>query len=269
MRNCFITFCLLAFIFQSCKKESSINNSLVNASKESDIRKGLSKGLIAYYTFTGNTLDSSGNNNHVIFNNCTLTADRYGNANGAYLFDGSTNYMQVKNSPTLNPGNITVMAVVKINGFYKGPCHGNRIIQKGSSDAVNGEFFMGFDDARFSNGNNCNTSFVDEAHQNIYCVYGNTPGKAAQAGDFANYLIPSQWYTFVYTYTKGVSKFYVNGDLKGMQNFVADLTKNKQDVFFGRLDNAQYPYSFKGAIDEIRMYNYALSDEQVAVLSGK
>ena len=72
--------------FQSCKKEGIATAKQTNASQEAEIRKSLSKGLMAYYTFTGNTLDSSGNNNNVIFNNCTPTTDRYGNPDGAYLF---------------------------------------------------------------------------------------------------------------------------------------------------------------------------------------
>lgn len=260
----------LVLMLQSCQKQAHISpvNSL-SESKKVEIRKTLAKGLMAYYPFTGNTLDSSGNGNNVIFNNCTPTADRYGNANGAYLFDGSTNYMQVKNSSTLNPATITVMAVVKINGFYQGTCHGNRIIQKGNSDAVNGEFFLGFDDARYTNGANCFNSFVDEAHQNVYSVYGNTPGLATQAGDFNNYLVKDRWYTFVFTYDGSTAKFYVDGELRDTYLFTAISTKNNQDVFFGRLNNSQYPYWFNGAIDEIRMYNYALTDEQVAVLSGQ
>jgi len=37
----------------------------------------LNAGLIAYYPFTGNANDASGNNNNPVFNNATLTSDRY------------------------------------------------------------------------------------------------------------------------------------------------------------------------------------------------
>lgn len=257
-------------VMVSCKKEiRQTESNQLSQNKKEEIRKTLAKGLMAYYPFAGNTLDSSGNGNNVIFNNCTATAGRYGNPDGAYLFDGSSNYMQVKNSPSLNPSKITVMAVVKINGFYQGLCHGNRIIQKGNSDAVNGEFFMGFDDARYTNGANCDGNAPDEDHQNVYGIYGNTPGLATQAGDFSNYLVAGKWYTFVFTYDGSTAKFYVDGELRDTRLFTAISTKNNQDVFFGRLNSSQYPYWFNGAIDEIRMYNYALTDEQVAVLSGK
>ncbi len=57
-------------------------------------------GLVAYYNFNGGNLnDSSGHHNNISFNNATLTSDRLGNANNAYLFDGTSSYMTVPNSP--------------------------------------------------------------------------------------------------------------------------------------------------------------------------
>src|SRR5438067_2654845 len=47
----------------------------------------LNQGLLAYYPFSGNANRASGNNNNVVFNNATLTADRLGNANRGYSFN--------------------------------------------------------------------------------------------------------------------------------------------------------------------------------------
>src|SRR5258708_3214339 len=93
----------------------------------------INSDMVAYYTFTGGSLkDSSGNHNDIIFNNATKTTDRFGNPNGAYLFDGSSSYMRVTNSATLSPAHaITIMAIVKVNGFYMGQCHANQILGKG------------------------------------------------------------------------------------------------------------------------------------------
>jgi hypothetical protein len=58
----------------------------------------LSDGLVAYYPFTGNAGDSSGNGNHGTVIGATLTTDRFGNVNRAYSFDGIDNYIQTTNS---------------------------------------------------------------------------------------------------------------------------------------------------------------------------
>lgn len=52
-------------------------------------------GLIAYYSFSGNANDSSGNDNHGIVHGATLTADRCGNSNSAYFFDGVDDYIEL------------------------------------------------------------------------------------------------------------------------------------------------------------------------------
>ena len=53
----------------------------------------LTDGLIAYYNFNnGNLDDSSGHGNNIIFNNATKTTDRFGRANNAYLFNGTSTY---------------------------------------------------------------------------------------------------------------------------------------------------------------------------------
>src|SRR5579862_3140240 len=104
-------------------------------------------GLIAYFNFNGGNLnDSSGFNNNIAFNNAIKTSDRFGNANNAYLFNGTSSYMTVKNNSSLNPSAITMFAIVKVNDFYLGSCGGNQILSKGYPYDVNGFYDMSFFD---------------------------------------------------------------------------------------------------------------------------
>ena len=48
---------------------------------------------IAYYPFNGNANDESGNNHDGLVNGPTLTSDRFGNADSAYVFDGNDDYI--------------------------------------------------------------------------------------------------------------------------------------------------------------------------------
>src|SRR5262245_58673818 len=78
MRFCFLLFYLLALALEA---SAQLPNYLpVN-------------GLVAWYPFTGNANDSSGNGYHGTVLGPTLTTDRFGNANSAYNFDGNTNYI--------------------------------------------------------------------------------------------------------------------------------------------------------------------------------
>ena len=64
-------------------------------------------GLIGWYPFTGNANDSSGNGNHATVNGAVLSSDRFGNANAAYSFNGSTDYLH-GNASTFPTGYRTV-----------------------------------------------------------------------------------------------------------------------------------------------------------------
>ena len=111
----------------------------------------ITDGLVAYYNFNGGTLnDSSGYSNNITFNNnATPTTDRFGNANNAYLFNGSSNYMTVNDASSLNPNNsITLMAIIKVNGFYSGACNVNSIFGKGLEDE-SGEYNLRFSDYHY------------------------------------------------------------------------------------------------------------------------
>lgn len=56
-----------------------------------------SNGLIGHYPFSGNADDWSGNNFYGIVNGATLTADRFGNFNNAYNFDGVDDQIDLSN----------------------------------------------------------------------------------------------------------------------------------------------------------------------------
>ena len=119
--NKFLFFIPLLFI-------ANISSSQVN----------LNSGLVAYYPFNGNADDASGNGNNAIFNNATLTTDRFGVPNSAYYFNGIDNYMQIANSLSLVPQELSLCAIIKPLGFYTGPCYNSCIIDKGSPDYIPG-----------------------------------------------------------------------------------------------------------------------------------
>ncbi|MEP6747243.1 MAG: LamG domain-containing protein [Bacteroidota bacterium] len=223
----------------------------------------LSDGLVAYYNFNNGTLnDSSGNNNTIVFNNAVKTTDRFGKANNAYLFNGTSSYMQVKNSPSLNPGNITIAAIVKLSGFYPGKCHGNQIIQKGTVDQLPGVYSLRVTDLH----TDCAIT-ADTSKEEISGFYGDY-GHASSVVDSADYVRTNKWINVVYTFDGVQSKIYVDGILKWTTTSNALFTSNSNDIFIGRAESSEYPYWFNGIIDEVRIYNKALCAAAVKQLYG-
>jgi hypothetical protein len=224
----------------------------------------LADGLVAYYNFNnGNLHDSSGNGNDIIFNNAVKTSDRFGKPNNAYLFNGTSSYMRVSNSVSLNPrGAITLMAIVEINDFYNGICHANQIFQKGTIDQDQGVYSL-----RVAfNSDNCYAT-LDTSQEIAFGFYGDY-GHSASASDRTNYVKTNSWMTLVYTFDGQQSRFYVDGQLKITVNGTAIFNPNSSDLFIGRAESSQYPYWWNGAIDEIRIYNKALCEGAVKQLSS-
>lgn len=259
--------------FSSCKKTVYVHDTVTNTIQKTDTVKivdssicncSLTDSLVAWYNFNNGSLkDSSGKGNHISFSNATQTADRFGRPNNAYLFNGTTSYMQVPNSATLNPrGLITIMAIVKMNGFYPGACHGNQILQKGTVDQTQGVYSLRVSDIV----NDCAVT-ADTSKESALGFYGDY-GAASGAVNNAEYTHSGKWMTFVYTYDGVQSRFYVNGVLKGLSNTTAVFNPNNSDLFIGRAESGIYPYWWNGVIDEIRIYNRALCEKAVQQLSN-
>src|ERR1039457_6299099 len=67
----------------------------------------LTNGLIAYYPFSGNADDASGNGNDGTVFGATLTTNRFGIPNQAYYFNGSTAYIKAPISSSVFSNDFT------------------------------------------------------------------------------------------------------------------------------------------------------------------
>ena len=78
--------------------------------------------FIAQYSFTGNAFNESGNDNHGTVFGATLTEDRFGNANSAYAFDGSGDYIDIA-MPL--PAELSPTDALSISVWVKADMYGN------------------------------------------------------------------------------------------------------------------------------------------------
>lgn len=263
--------------FSGCTK-SNTDTVFVNVTHDSSIYVydttrvydtvyDITSGLVAYYNFNGGNLnDSSGYGNNIVFNNATPTQDRNGKANNAYLFDGATSYMQVANSASLNPDNITLYAIIKVNGFWPGyqDDHGNFVLVKGW-DQADGMYIMQFSDFP------ANPGAPDTQHEWFAGAYGDNPGNngnAVGAENSTDYVTTGTWYKLAFTYDGITAKLYINGALVDSTKKSAVFTDNTMDLLIGRNQDPYglFPSWFNGVIDEIRIYNRALNQQAITQL---
>jgi hypothetical protein len=208
----------------------------------------VTNGLIAYYPFNGNANDVSGNNNNGTVNGATLTTDRFGKANKAYLFDGNSAYIYVPNSPSLqSPGStntITQAAWVYLNGMSNIGSPDGPITMK-SDTRDNGFMYR----MTIGGSNTLVASYIDWYH----------PAAASYTFNLHT------WYFLVTTYDGSVGKCYINGTLIGSTTLDLTIPTDNLPLIMGMDSPGAYEY-FNGVIDDLRIYNRALTEAEIDTL---
>ena len=210
--------------------------------------------LIAYYPFNGNTNDESGNGFNGTNNGAILTTDRFGNANQAYSFDGTSAYINIPNFDTLK--SYTISAWIKENVTTSE----GRIFSNGCYGCYDGSVDFGC----YYNGTS-NAPFI--VNQN-----GTT-----QSSFHGNDVIDTNWNYVVFTYNDStdIQMVFVNGVLDSGSY---DLNSGWLSTPASPNQNPAYNYRigcnaggssfkyFNGKIDDIRVYGCPLAAEAIDTL---
>ncbi|MBW8002202.1 MAG: LamG domain-containing protein [Planctomycetes bacterium] len=214
----------------------------------------LTDGLAAHYKFNGDASDSSGNGNNGVVYGAQLTEDRFGVANHAYLFDGQDDYIEAAHSSSLDlTGPITLSAWIKSDGTY----WQSEIISKmpSYSPAIGYQLYTQDDEARVS----------------LTYAIGNSHAGGGVASN--TLVVDGQWHLLTSTYDGSEIRMYVDGELETWIAYSDGYESNTEPLKIGHY---YYPYNdgrggshnwaLNGAIDDVRIYNRALSPEEVAQL---
>lgn len=211
----------------------------------------VSAGLISKYSFTnGSAFDEIGSNHGTVVG-ATPTTDRFGHANMAYSFNGTSNYISVEHHPSIdmnNLGEITISAWIKPNTVSGGL---SSIVTK----------WNGSTSEQYGLWSNGSTNLVA-----IRVV--NTSG----VSDAASYAT-GNWYHVTFSYNKTTNEHvvYVNG--------VQTLTYTPSGTYGNSTDTTSLSIGaqmndfngsgafpnrfFDGSIDDIRIYDRVLSSAEV------
>ena len=207
----------------------------------------LTTGLMAYYPFNGNANDASGNGNNGTVLEAVLANDRFTQASRAYSFDGVNDQIEVAHSASLSPTNaVTVAAWIRplANEDNK------HCVSKGSH--VN----------YFSRSYSLQGPWADG---NWRAALSTPTGEVVVASSTAAAL--GAWSHVLMTYDGAVVKLYINGQLSGTQPATGLITQTSEGLFLGSHKfYAASDYWFNGGIDDVRIYNRALSAAEITKL---
>jgi hypothetical protein len=238
------------YAYNSAGNSLQYSNELTLTTQDS-IPSWLTNGLVGYWPLNGNANDESGNGNNGIVNGATLTTDRFGNNWKAYNFDGLNNVINIPTNQTLViQNNITISAWIKrknpSNLLPEGifgpatylpttPGYYLRIINKKVDLGISLPYTEGF-----------SATTIDSSH----------------------------WYNVVGVYNNNSIKIYISGVMDNETFAGPDLLDNWSSTNFltiGREKDYGTPinlHSFDGSLDDIRIYNRALSASEVLYLAA-
>ena len=208
--------------------------------------------LVLHYTFDKNsattTFDSSPFGNHGALVGATPVAS--GISGLAMRFDGVDDYIRVPRADSLEPREITVAAWVEIHQFR--PNFGMLVHKRNGSFNNNEDYDLQI----WENGT-------------VRSVLAN--GEQSRL-DSSTRMDRGTWHHVAMTFSEPLMKLYIDGALVGVKTHSLPLAHNpKSDLLIGATDHAAYPMDLflNCDLDELRIYNAALSEKEIAELAGR
>lgn len=195
-------------------------------------------GLVAYYPFTGNANDAGGNGYNGQVTGASLTTDRFGNTSGAYYFNGGSDYIVFPDVPQNSS--------ITLNAWFK------------SEYDLTGRKIVTFAGA----GGICIGQNEYANHLMTYLETGYNDWNESYSTTTCN---DNSWHMGTISYNGTEVHAFLDGQQYYHGSDTGEINYDANGLFVGKHWSGAYGY-FKGAIDDIRLYNRALSQSEVQAL---
>ena len=215
--------------------------------------ENIGQGLVAFYPFSGNPNDASGNAHHgQLQNGVQLTSDRFGNPNSAYYFDGIDDYIKIADNGAFSTPHFSIGIWFQSQSTALQNLVGKRdyLTAAGSGGAqyqffINYPPFPGIGSNIVSNTASClNVSFSS------YISTGNV-------------ICSNRWYFAVVTFDGNRHKIYIDGVLvRDVATPFNGMLPCNSELRFGNWWSLDL-ITFKGTLDDICWYNRAITQTEV------
>lgn len=217
-------------------------------------------GLVGYWPFSGNANDVSLNANNGTNNGATLTADRFGNADSAYNFDGN----DIITADAIPFSNLTISIWYNINNSSVlnpttgHPPTGAQLIGQGTqlSPTAYCDYSIGI-----TSWNNINQFAFEKS------IISSPLFEMFYSNANISY---SNWVNLIYTIDSNIVKVYLNSILIDTFNTPTNFIQSGNVLSFGAryVQNSTSPTCnyFTGKLDDIGIWNRALTQEEITNL---
>ncbi|NCC26607.1 MAG: PEGA domain-containing protein, partial [Gammaproteobacteria bacterium] len=203
----------------------------------------VTNGLIAHWPFDGSAEDTSGRGHHGTNHGAIPTEDRFGIPGAALSFNGRSDYISVPSHPDFNLGGDYSFSLW-INQRSAQP-GGFRLIDKATAGRCDGWNLDTYDSAPGRSGR--------AIRMNVGCPWSTSATTHAL----------DEWNHIAVSVKDRKATFFLNGRANG-SGAVAGTPRNTLDLFIG---SAHYSaHFFQGKMDDVRIYNRALSEAEIQQL---
>ena len=221
----------------------------------------LTNGLVAYYPFNGNANDARAGGHNGIVNGAVPVSDRFGNPNQAYQFDGTNSWIDLSTNRPITGVQTTFSICGWINPRY--------IPQLPHDESIARGIYWHRADWADIGVRIANSPWVSISMTTL--EFNTTSGvHSGNQNDtlYASILIPTNaWTAFVATYDGLTKNLYINGSLNVTVAYTFPANWDTSYMGEGIGGNFSGPAeSFDGMIDDIRIYNRAMSSTEVQQL---
>ena len=207
-------------------------------------------GLVGWWPFSGNANDVSGNGNNGIINGPTLTTDRFGVTDKAYNFITASDNISVNNAtPPFNNTQISVSLWIKFPLQYN---------YSTISLLKNG--------VTYTNGFNLTIDQNDSVYGTNNYLVSFIVGSGTIVSFTSNQTELGNWANIVSSYDGSNIKIYLNGILKATQIFNQSMNISNNNIIIGIWDNQALPVIKNRQIDDIGIWNRALTQTEITAL---
>lgn len=196
----------------------------------------------ALFPYDGDNLDAGSNSFPInTIGNPMLTSDPGGSIDSAYFFDGVDDYFQTQESTPFEFQSFTFSMWLNA---YALPEQGKASVfmAKQPANVQTGYLLYLFPDGGI-----------------FTTLYDSTGGNTRRTGYQVNV---GEWTHFAITYDGSVLQTYVNGVPEAAQQFDAEITYDSSPLTIGGYNHPTN--SFNGKLDEIRIYDIALTSAEIA-----
>lgn len=217
----------------------------------------LNNGLIMYLPFCGDAVDASGNNNLINVQGATLTNDRFGNPNAAYLFDGINDFISITHGEGMKP-----------TYPFSFSCWIKLLADNGGVNLI-------FANDYLSPGTSYYGVYFNVVSSRLTANVGDggIPNPASRRSKIANTNIPlNSWIHLaaVVNSASNMSLYYGSNEIAGQYTGSGTgLTYSENNSGVMGVGNGGFGQNYLNAeVDEIRFYNRALNINEIAALAN-